>query len=131
MQEAAPGIIMRDTSPRSPALMQISSGSGMLGLPNYLHASQAALPGDSVTIWVTGVNCSEKNQMLSIKVGGIPVTADSFDRVPGRPGICGLKMKLPETLTSGEAIPVTLDLIGSSGQVLSSNTTSIAVGERF
>ena len=131
MQEAAPGIIMRDTSPRSPAFMQFSSGSGMLGLPNYLHASQVALPGDSVNLWVTGVNCTEKNQVLSIRVGGNPVTADSFDAVPGRPGTCALKMKLPETLTSGEAVPVTLDLIGSSGQIFSSNTTSVAVGQRY
>ena len=132
MQEAAPGIIMRDASPRSPAFMQFSSGSGMLGLPNYLHASQVALPGDSVTLWVTGVNCSEKNQvqyrseLAAIQL--LPIRSTLF---PERPGICGLKMKLPETLTSGEAVPVTLDLIGSSGQIFSSNTTSVAVGERY
>ena len=132
MQEAAPGIIMRDPSPRSPAFMQFSSGSGMVGIPNYQHAGQVALPGDSVTLWVTGLNCTGKNQVPSpaIRVGGIPVAVDSFDAVPERPGTCALRLRLPETLT-GEAVPVTLDLIGSSGQIFSSNTTSVAVGQRF
>jgi len=133
MQEAAPGMITLDASPRSPAFVQFSSGSGMVGIPNYQHAGQVALPGDSVTLWLTGVNCTGKNQVPSpsIRVGGNPVAADSFDAVPERPGTCALKMRLPETLTSGEAVPVTLDLIGGSGQIFSSNTTSVAVGQRF
>ena len=133
MQEAAPGIVTLDASPRSPVFMQFSSGSGMVGIPNYHHAGQVALPGDSVTLWVTGVNCTGKDQVPSplIRVGGNPVAADSFAAVPERPGTCALKMRLPETLTSGEAVPVTLDLIGSSGQIFSSNTTFVAVGQRL
>jgi uncharacterized protein (TIGR03437 family) len=133
MQEAAPGIITLDASPRSPVLMQFSSGSGMVGIPNYQHAGQVALPGDSVTLWLTGVNCTEKNQVPTpvVRVGGNPVAADSFEAVPERPGTCALQMRLPETSTSGEAVPVVVDLIGSSGQIFSSNTTSVAVGRRF
>jgi len=131
MQEAAPGIITLDDSPRSPAFMQFSSASGMVGIPNFHHAGQVALPGDSVTLWVTGVNCTEKDQVPSpvIRVGDNPVAADSFGAVPESPGTCALKMRLPEALTSSEAVPVTLDLIGSSGQIFSSNTTSVAVGQ--
>jgi hypothetical protein len=131
MQEAAPGIVTLEASPRSPAFMQFSSGSGMVGIPNHLHASQVALPGDSVTLWVTGVNCSEKTQMprASIIVGGNSVAAASFSAVPERPGTCALEMRLPETLTSGDAIPLSLDLIGGSGQVFRSNTASVAVGQ--
>ena len=112
--------------------MQFSSGSGIVGIPNYSHAGQVALPGDSVTLWVTGVNCTENDQVPNpvIRVGGNPVAADSFAAVPERPGICALKMRLPETLTSDEAVPVTLDLSGSSGQVFSSNTAFVAVGQR-
>ena len=111
--------------------MQFSSGSGMVGIPSYHHAGQVALPGDSVTLWVTGVNCTGKDQMPSpvIRVGGNPVAADSFAAVPDRPGICALNMRLPEALTPGEAVPVALDLIGTSGQIFSSNTTSVAVGQ--
>ena len=133
MQEAAPGVIMRDTPLRSPALMHFSSGSGMVGIPNYNHASQVVLPGDSVTLWATGVNCTEKNHVpsVSIRIGGTQVTVDSVDAVPERPGFCRVNVTLPETQASGEAVPVTLDLAGSNGQVFSSNTTSIAVGQHF
>jgi uncharacterized protein (TIGR03437 family) len=131
MQEAAPGIVTLEASPSSPVFMQFSSGSGMVGIPNHHRASQVALPGDSVTLWVTGVNCSEKAQMPSpsIIVGGNTVAADSFAAVPERPGTCALEMRLPETLTSGDAIPLTVDLIGGSGQIFRSQTTSVAVGQ--
>lgn len=124
---------MRDTPLRSPALMHFSSGSGMVGIPNYNHASQVVLPGDSVTLWATGVNCTEKNHVpsVSIRIGGTQVTVDSVDAVPERPGFCRVNVTLPETQASGEAVPVTLDLAGSNGQVFSSNTTSIAVGQHF
>jgi uncharacterized protein (TIGR03437 family) len=133
MQEAAPGIMMRDPSPQSPAFMHFSSRSGMVGIPNYDHPSQVALPGDAVTLWATGVNCTEKDQVpsLSIRVGGNQVTADSVDAVFERPGTCGVRMKLPESMASGEAVPITLDQILSNGRVVSSNTTSMAVGQRF
>ena len=133
MQEAAPGIIMRDTSPRSAAFMQFSSWSGMVGIPNYLHAGQLALPGDSVTLWVTGVNCTGKNRGPSplISVGGNPVAVDSFDAVSERPGTCRVRITLPETLAPGDAVPIVLDLIGGNGQVFRSNTASIAVGQHF
>ena len=110
--------------------MQFSSGSGIVGFRTTTCWIQVALPGDSVTLWVTGVNCTNKDQASSavIRVGGNPVEPDSFAAVPERPGTCALKMRLPETRTSGEAVPVTLELIGVSGQIFSSNTTSVAVG---
>jgi uncharacterized protein (TIGR03437 family) len=133
MQEAAPGIMMRDPSPQSPAFMHFSSRSGMVGIPNYDHPSQVALPSDAVTLWATGVNCTEKDHVpsLSIRVGGNQVTADSVDAVFERPGTCAVKMKLPDSMASGEAVPITLDQILSNGRVVSSNTTSMAVGQRF
>jgi uncharacterized protein (TIGR03437 family) len=132
MQEAAPGIITLGDSPRSQVLMQFSSGSGMVGIPNYQHAGQVALPGDSVTLWATGVNCTAKDQLLSplLRVGGTPVAAERFEAVPERPGMCVLEVRIPETLTSGETVPLTLDLIGGNGQTFSSNTTFVAVGQR-
>jgi hypothetical protein len=68
---------------------------------------------------------------LLIKVGGIEVGADWIASAPQQPGTCWVTVTLPETLASGDAVPVTLDLIGSNGQVYSSNTPTIAVGQRF
>ena len=65
------------------------------------------------------------------RVGGNQVTADSVDAVFERPGTCAVKMKLPESMASGEAVPIALDQILSNGRVVSSNTTSLAVGQRF
>ena len=79
--------------------MQFSSGSGRVGIPTYHHTGQVALPGDSVTLWVTGVNCTGKDQVPSpvIRVGGNPVAADSFAVVPERPATCELKMGCRKT----------------------------------
>jgi len=66
-------------------------GSGQVQGPNQL--THPAQPGDTVTLWGTGLGSATQ---VTVLLGGKPVAASSAGPVPGKPGVDQIQFVVPD-----------------------------------
>jgi uncharacterized protein (TIGR03437 family) len=131
MEEITPGIFTADGSGTGQALAWRTGSSDLALIPSFRLQGKPALAGDKVSVLVTGVNCVESfgagNLLLSLGDTHIPI--DSVAASARKAGSCELGITIPEGIY-GDAVPLTLDVRRSDGRIVSSNSASLAVGDK-
>ena len=124
MQDMVPGIFSLGGSGQG--LVSLQGKSGVATVRDFRSAGQPAQPGDYVFIRATGLgSANELSAKPLVKVGGLPVQADSVDSVPGFAGVFDIKVKLPAGVRTGNDVPLGLEIPGRDSGV--SNTVTIAI----
>jgi uncharacterized protein (TIGR03437 family) len=128
MQEASPTLLTLDEG-QDQALITIA-GTGQLAMArNFKVAAQPAQPGDSVSIWATGLDSSlaTGDSQVLLRVGDVTVTADAVEPLPGFAGVFQMEARLPSAVAFGEAVPVQIQILRADGQHIRSNTATMAI----
>jgi uncharacterized protein (TIGR03437 family) len=127
--ETAPGLFTIDSSKGSEAAAT-SADSGDLSLvPNFLQPGRPVLPGAALTVRATGIDCgAASTTRLRLKVGQQEVPIDSLRPAAHYAGVCEIAITTPNS--SGDAVPLVLEVTRGNGQLLFSNTATVAIGSR-
>lgn len=91
-------------------------------LPNSRYPADIAFAGDSLTVYVTGIDPAAKT---SVWIGGTEVSPESITPLPGFAGVYQLSLTLPAGV-EGEDIPVSIESFLPEGSMVSSNKVVIA-----
>ncbi|HUI77446.1 MAG TPA: Ig domain-containing protein [Bryobacteraceae bacterium] len=124
----------QDTTPEiltvgdSNQALVVHAGSSMLAaIPSVRFDGQPARPGDLLSISVAGVDCSQASVSgnLQVRFGSSLASIQSVQPAGGTPAVCRITVEVPAGVTAPRT-PVSLEMAGQNGNVLSSNTASIA-----
>ena len=124
-QQAAPGIFSIDTSGTGQGAVVHSGTSTMAMTPNYQIPSRAALSGDPLTIFVTGIDAAEA---VSVVFGELQTSPQSIAPVSGTAGMFQVNVIMPSVVADGE-VPVSLKIRMPDGSVITSNKVLVASEE--
>ncbi len=131
----APGMFMADD--RTTRVI-VQRGDGSLLGPN-----NPALAGENVTFYGTGIgpltpalgtgqpagafpNLNRGAGNISMTIGGVQAAVDYFGLVPGSVGLMQLNVQVPSGLSTGDTVPVLVNINGASSQSLIMNVRSAA-----
>lgn len=112
MDGDGPGVIQSHESPFGAALNQLT---------------KPALPGDSLTIWASGIGSGstegdDPNRVI-VEVGGSLVAADDIQPAAGSPGVDLVRFRVPADAATGCYVPLR---IGAGTAVSNSATVAIS-----
>jgi uncharacterized protein (TIGR03437 family) len=124
-QQSAPGIFSVDGSGKGQGTISHSGTAELAMIPNYRYASRAALAGESLTIYTTGIDPSSQ---VSAVIGGTEVSAQSIAAVPGHAGVFAVSVTVPNVETN-ENTSVSLKAHMLDGSVIQSNEVSVSIQE--
>jgi uncharacterized protein (TIGR03437 family) len=126
VQPIAPSVFSADGTGKGQGMVALS-GTSLLATPRtYLNAGQPAEPGDSITIFTTGVGPAG-GLLPQIKIGDLSVTADSVQAVPGMAGVIQILATVPAGLPVGDALPLVVQVTAPDGTVIQTNTVTVAI----
>jgi uncharacterized protein (TIGR03437 family) len=95
------------------------------GLPPALNRlTNAALRGQYVTLWGTGIGKFKTNE-ISVEVYGIPVQPTFAGHAPGQAGVDQIDFQIPQGVAVGCYVPLTV----TAGGRYSSNQVTISITE--
>ena len=100
--------------------------SAMAIARNPLVWGAPAQAGDTVVMRVTGV---PSNSGLSAKFGNVLALAQGIQPVENNAGVSDVMVTLPPGVPVGDAVPVSIQLVQPSGQILESNVVTMAIEE--
>jgi uncharacterized protein (TIGR03437 family) len=128
MADTAPGIFTVDGSGSGQAIAWRTGSSDLALIPTYKFQGTPALPGDQISVLVTGIECDENfgAQKPLVRLGNTVVPIDSLTASVQKAGACEAGITIPENV-SGDAVPLTLNVPRSEGRTSTSNIASIAV----
>jgi uncharacterized protein (TIGR03437 family) len=128
MSDIAPGIFTVDGSGSGQAIAWRTGTSDLALIPSFRFQGKPALPGDKISVLVTGIKCDENFGALKplINLGNTNLPIDSLTRSTQKAGACEVVITVPDGLY-GDAVPLTLDVPRSDGRSLISNVASIAI----
>ena len=131
MEDAAPGIFTADGSGAGQALAWRTGSPDLALIPNFRFQGKPALPGDKISVLVTGINCVENfgTDRPLMNLGSMPVSIDSIIASAQKAGACEVGITVPDGIY-GDAVQLTLDVIRSDGRILTGNTASIAIDDQ-
>ena len=121
-REMAPGVFSLDGSGKGQAMAVHSDTATMVMIPNYQFLSRAALPGDPVTVYATGIGPARE---VSVVAGGVEISPQSMVPIPDFAGMYQVSVRLPSGLADGD-MPVYLKMKMSDGSVVTSNAVLVA-----
>ncbi len=128
VQSAAPGIFTLDSSGTGQGLILVNGTSNLAALPDPDFASQAAAPGDALTLMMTGLSelpaGASAASVARVTIGGITADVLSLTDVPKLPGMQMLTVSVPQNAVAGDTVPVQVFSQTTSAQ---SNTVDIAI----
>jgi len=126
-QQATLGLLADDDSGQGQGLVTLS-GTSLLATPrSYLNDGQPAEPGDTISLLATGAGLANSPSTVLISIGGAHTTAAQIQAMPGMAGIYEIDVTVPASAPPGDAVPVVVQVADSSGNMISSNTVTIAV----
>jgi uncharacterized protein (TIGR03437 family) len=131
LQEAAPGVFTVDGSGRGQALAVQPLAARLTAIPNFRYLGNPALAGETVTVLATGIPCSKDgvDQRLTARLNQQDTTLEAIAPSAMYAGACNVGVKVPAGIT-GDALELQLEVVTTGGSVVTSNTTTIAVGAR-
>jgi uncharacterized protein (TIGR03437 family) len=130
MRASAPGLLTADGSGSGQALAAQTGSLDLAAVPNARFSGKPALPGDTVSFFATGIDCSPQTvPNLNLTLGQDRVSVAGLKPLAGHAGICEIQAPVPAGVI-GDAVPVTLLLVQSDGQEIASNQTTIGIAAR-
>lgn len=109
--------------------LAVHAGTSTLAtIPNAIYDGQPARAGDLFWIAATGIDCTQAPaaRNFQVKLGSAIAAIQSIEPAGGAPALCRITLEVPSGVT-GEAVPISIQMIGQGGRPLLSNTASIAV----
>jgi uncharacterized protein (TIGR03437 family) len=131
MAESAPGILTADGSGTGQALAVHPGSTELAAIPNFRMSGKPAIPGDSLTVLATGIDCSSNSasRQPHLRVGADQAQIISVTESPRFAGVCEIGFVVPAGVF-GDGVSLTVDVLRGDGKIASSNTTSISVDLR-
>jgi uncharacterized protein (TIGR03437 family) len=134
---------MKDVAPELFTLDGTNQGVILAGETNQTVLSRPAKPGESLTIYATGLgefddrvatgaaallNMSplSKNQ-TRIVVGGREIESTTVEPSPGNAGLTRVVAQLPPSIPAGDSVPLFVRIILSDGTTVESNEVTLAI----
>jgi uncharacterized protein (TIGR03437 family) len=125
VQSAAPGIFTLDGSGTGQGVILVNGTSNVAALPDPDFAGQAAAPGDTLTLLMTGLpEGLPATSTAQVTIGQITAEVLSVADVPKQPGVQMLMVRVPQSSPVGDSIPVQ---VFSPSANVTSNTVTIAI----
>jgi uncharacterized protein (TIGR03437 family) len=125
MVEAGPAIFTVDGTGHGQGQVVATGTEQFSMVRNYRYAGAPAQAGDSLSMRVTGLPAAGMPGRAVI--GGVDTVIESVQAVAGMAGVSEVQVRVPEGVAAGEQTAVALEFRGADGQVLRSNTVSVAV----
>jgi uncharacterized protein (TIGR03437 family) len=125
-QGRAPGIFSLDGTGKGQAMIFHSGTTELAMIPNYRYVSRAALPGESLTIYATGIDPSAQ---ISAVIGGIEVRSQSIAPIPGLAGIYGVVVNVPAEAAENATVYLQAQTLDGSA-ITTSNKVSVSTEEK-
>ncbi len=123
MQQAAPTVLTLDGSGQGQGAVFLTGTSTLATSRDYLALGQPAGPGDTLSIWVTGLG---SNSTPVVKLGDAAVTVTSVEPVDGYAGISAIQIQVPAGVPNAEALPLSVEVPQAGADTAKSNTVTIA-----
>ena len=125
VQDAAPGIFTLDGSGTGQGVVYVNRTTDLAALPDPSFASQAAAPGDTLTLLMTGLpDGPSAPSVARVTIGQIATEVLAAADVPQFPGFQMLTVRVPQSVPVGDSIPVQ---VFSQGRSVESNTVTVAI----
>ena len=125
IQDVAPGIFTLDGSGAGQGVIYVNRSSQLAALPDPSFASQAAAPGDTLTLLMTGLpDQLATPSAVRVTIGQIPAEILALAAVPQFPGYQMLTVRVPPNVPLGDSIPVQAFSQGHGAQ---SNIVTVAI----
>jgi uncharacterized protein (TIGR03437 family) len=125
IEDVAPAILTMDDTPEGQALATHANSMELAALPNFRFRARPVLPGEPVSLSVTGIACDGSRQP-QLKVGGQYIAIDSIRPSAQMPAVCTVAFRAPAG-TAGDFVPVVFETIRADGTVAVSNPATIAI----
>ena len=125
MQDVAPGLMLLPVG-QNQALAYIEGSFQVAAVPNFEFGGGPAQAGDTVSFLATGIRCDGTTPAQAALVdfgAGAPVIGSIH---PEYAGMCRIQALVPAGLPAGRT-PVTLQVSGTNGTPVASNTAFIDV----
>lgn len=130
MQASTPQLFTVADSENGQALAVRSGTSDLAAIPNEKLSGKPALAGDTLAFQATGIACSmDSVYSLSVEMGLDVIPITSLESVSGHAGVCQVEVVVPPS-AAGDAVPVSLRVLGAGGAKTTSNQSIISVAVR-
>jgi trimeric autotransporter adhesin len=127
MEETAPGLFSANGSGSGQGL--ITHARGLAALPRLEMDGTPAVAGDTVSLYATGINCSESStDRLPLIYFGTAVKPVTSITPSTFAGICELRAVVPEGI-SGSRVELFLETARTDATLVRSNSVSLAIDE--
>jgi uncharacterized protein (TIGR03437 family) len=128
MQFATPTILSLDGSGQGQGMVSFLDGEELAMERNYRLAAHPAQPGDELAVWTTGLGWAgdPPTGMLTVQIGGTLVPVESVQPVPQHAGVFSVSVRVPETITTGDAVPIQLTILTPDSKQMNSNIVTAA-----
>ena len=129
MQSAAPWIFPADSPQQNQGMISFDGTAELAMARNASVPAHPAQPGDEVLIRATGLGspASVSPTTVSVTLGGWIAQVDSINPVAGSAGVFTISVRVPASITPGDAVPVQINVTGPGGAMAPSNTVTMAV----
>lgn len=124
MQDASPWIFSAELPQQRQGIVSFA-GSADLAMPrNSQTAGHPAQPGDELLILGTGFGSATETW---VRFGELSVDVLSIDADTARAGMYRIRVRVPDSVPLGDAVPVQAGLTAPDGTTLTSNSVTIAI----
>ena len=128
MRESAPGIFSVDSTESGQAWAVAANTGELAAVANHRYTGNPVLPGDTLEILATGIDCSDAAAQPLLEMAGDRAKIVSV-KPSANAGVCAIEAIVPAGI-SGDEVPVTLQTVRGDGRLVRSNTASISVDMR-
>jgi len=143
VQYATPGIFSLDGSGKGQGVILITNSKSMAMPYQDANAGQPAMPGQSVSIFASGLGpvnvtlpsgqpapshpLAKIKAPVDVLIGGVKGSVQFAGLAPGSVGLYQVDVKVPAGIAAGDAIPVKIIIHLPDGTLASSNVVTMAV----
>ncbi|MGJ5813846.1 DUF4082 domain-containing protein [Paludibaculum fermentans] len=128
MREANPEILTVRNMPGNYGFVTSQDSGRLCVVRDFRGVGEPARLEDVIGVRVTGLGTTSIAPTgLTVKVSDVPAEIVDIAADPDAAGVSVIQVRIPAAASRGDAVPVQLELLGLSGQTLSSNRVNIAI----
>ncbi len=125
VQAAAPGIYTWSLNGTGTGQAYFANTATKVTIPDYLTPSESPVPGDAISIYVTGINPAVSANSLTIAGTAVPIT--SIVALAGQPGNYKINCTIPANMTATTAAAVVVTTTAPDNSTVTSNTATLPI----
>jgi uncharacterized protein (TIGR03437 family) len=128
MQTASPWLFSQDVPSQNQGIVSFAGTTELVAARNPQVSGHPAQAGDEILIWGTGLGSSaDISTTASVMLDGLSSPVESVTAVSGHAGVYAIRVRVPDSTTPGDAVPLQLQVTGPDGKLFSSNSVTVAV----